>query len=199
MGLGNRILKNTTYLTLGDKIGYLIQFIFFLYFARKFGVIPTGEYSFGFSFTYAFVVFADLGISIYLVREVARDYSTGRQLFFDCLVLRTILLILVFFLALAFLVIFFGDISTQKLKVIVFWGGYWVFYSFADVFVAELNGHENISQVAILGILLKIISSAAGAFLIYLGMDYVVVLIVLPVSSFIYLCACIFVSIYYLG
>ena len=199
MGLLTRILRNTTYLTLGDKFGYLIQFIFFLYFARKFGVVPTGEYSFGFTFAYAVAVFADLGISVYLVREVSRNYSKGRRLFFDCLLLRAILLILVSLLASTTIILFFDDISSQKLKVIGFWGAYWIFYSLADVFLAELNGHEKMGQVALLGICLKLLSTITGVLLIYLGLDYVLVLIVLPISSFIYLCACVLCSTYYLG
>jgi len=199
MSLGLRIFKNTTYLTLGDKIGYLIQFLFFLYFARKFGVVPTGEYSFAFTFTFAFAVFADFGIAIYLVREVARDYSSGRKLFFDCLVLRIICLSVIFVLASIILAVSFRDISPAKLRVIICWGIYWVFYSLADVFLAELNGHEKMGQVALLGLCLRLTATLAGVTLIYLGFPYHVVLTVLPLSSSLYLCASVLVSIYYLG
>ncbi|MFC2141392.1 flippase [Acidobacteriota bacterium] len=199
MSLGTRILKNTTYLTVGDKFGYVIQFIFFLYFARKFGVAPTGEYSFGFTYTYAFIVFADMGISIYLVREVARDYSAGRELFIDCLILKAVGLVLSLCLASATLILFFDNIPDKKLKVMICWGGYWIFYSIADVFLAELKGHEKMGQVAVLGIFLKVLSTAAGIILIHLGFDYDAVLIVLPISSFIYFCCCVLVSVLNLG
>jgi O-antigen/teichoic acid export membrane protein len=199
MGLGSRILKNTFYLTVGDKLGYVIQFIFFLYFARKFGVIPAGEYSFGFTYAYAFFVIADVGISVYLVREVARNEDGGRQLFSDCLVLRAIATILSFALAAGVIVFFLSDLSPQKLRVIGFWGGYWIFYSIADVFLSELRGHERMAMVAALGLFLKIISTAAGIWLISLGFDYDRVLIVLPVSSLIYLGLCVLTSVYYLG
>jgi O-antigen/teichoic acid export membrane protein len=94
---------------------------------------------------------------------------------------------------------FFRDSSPQKLKVIGFWCGYWVFYSIADVFLTELKGHEKMGQVALLGLLLKIISTAAGIFLIHLGFNYDIVLVVLPISSFVYLVICVLVSIHYLG
>lgn len=199
MSIGARILKNTTFLALGDKIGYLMQFVFFLYFAQKFGVIPVGEYSFAFFFTYAFAMLADSGVSVYLVREVARNVSGDRQLFFNCLAIRVTSLIIVFFLASIVLVLFFSDISSQKLRLIQYWGLYWIFFQLADVFLAELNGHEKMGRVALLGIWQKLLSTIAGLFLIYIGLSYDTVLIVFPISSFIYLCSCIMVSRYTLG
>ncbi len=199
MGHGRRILRNTTFLTIGDKFGYLLQFVFFLYFARKFGVVPTGEYSFAFSFTYVFSVFADLGISIYLVREIARDHSGSRELFYDCLVLRALSIVIIFLLAAVVLMLFFQDSSVQKLRVIGYFGGYWVFFSIADVFLAELNGYQKMGRVALLGIWLKLLNTAAGLLLIYLGLSYDAVMIVFPVSSLIYLFTCILVSSHALG
>ncbi len=199
MSLGHRMLKNTTFLTVGDKVGYFMQFIFFLYFARKFGVVPTGEYSFAFTFTYIFSVCADLGISIYLVREIARDSSSNRQLFFNCLVLRAAAIVIVSISVVGILLLFFQDISLQKIRIIGYWGVYWVFFSIADVFLAELNGHQKMGRVALLGIWLKLLSTAAGLILIYIGLNYDTVLIVFPVSSLIYLCTCVFVSIYSVG
>lgn len=199
MSIGARILRNTTFLALGDKVGYLMQFVFFLYFAKKFGVIPVGEYSFAFFFTYAFAMLADSGATIYLVREVARNRSGGRQLFFDCLAIRFTSLIVVFFLASIAIFLFFSDASIQKLRVIQYWGLYWFFFQLADVFLAELNAHEKMGRVALLGIWQKLLSTIAGLLLIYLGFSYDTVLIVFPISSFIYLCSCIMISHYTLG
>jgi O-antigen/teichoic acid export membrane protein len=199
MSQGKRILKNATYLTLGDKVGYLIQFLFFMVFARKFGVIPTGEYSFGFTFGYSCIIFADLGISVYLVREVSRNRSDGRELFFDCLILRFLLVLAVSIIAGTILAVFFNNLSSKKLGVIISWGLYWIFFSLADVFIAELNGHEKMGQVALLGICLKIMSTTIGVILIYMGLEYDIVVLALPVSSFIYLCAVVAISFYYLG
>lgn len=199
MGLRGKVLRNATYLTVGDKIGYVMQFIFFLYFAKQFGVVPVGEYSFAFFLTYALAMFADSGVTIYLVREVARGSVSDRQLFFDCLVLRASSLFTVFVLASTSIFLFFNDIPMQKLNVIAAWGIYWIFYQLADVFLAELNGHEKMGWVALLGIWLKLISSVTGVALIYLGLDYDIVLLAFPASSFIYLCSCLVVSNYTLG
>lgn len=199
MGLKGRVLKNTTYLTVGDKIGYIMQFVFFLYFAKKYGVVPVGEYSFAFFFTYAFALISDLGATVYLLREVARNETPDRQLFVDCLVLRTIALIMLFIIAAGVIALFFRDISEQKLRVIIYMGVYWVFFYLADVFLAELNGYEKMGRVALLGIWLKFITTAAGIFLIYAGFDYDAVLVSFPASGLFYLCTCVVVSVYTLG
>lgn len=199
MGTGSRLLRNATFLTVGDKIGYLLQFVFFLYYAKTFGVIPVGEYSFAFFFTYACAMMADSGVSVYLVREVARKNNSGRQLLVDCLLLRTVSLIIVTFIGYAILKIFFTDISIQKVNAIAYLGGYWFFNQIADIFLAELNGHEKMGRVAFLGILSKVMFSGAGILLIYLGINYDLVLIAFPISGFIYMIACIAVSIISLG
>jgi O-antigen/teichoic acid export membrane protein len=199
MSIGARILKNTTFLTLGDKIGYLMQFVFFLYFAKEFGVVPVGEYSFAFFFTYAFATLADSGVSTYLLREVGRNTSSDRQLFVDCLVLRIVSLFLTSVLFITVMSLFFRNISTQKTIVIFCWGIYWILNQIADVFLAELNGHEKMGRVALLGALSKFLSTISGMLLIFMGYDYDFVLIVFPITGFIYLVGSVIVSKYSLG
>ena len=196
---GKRILRNATFLTIGDKVSNLMLFFFFLYFAREFGVVPTGEYSFGYSFAYTFIVFADLGISTYLVREVARKDSVDRQLFLDCLILRSIAILFVTCIAIAITVAFFSEFSKLKLIVLLYWGIHWLFNSLADVFIAELNGHEKMGRVSLLGLWHKLICFVGGYLLIFKGFNYGIVLIILPISSILYFISCIIVSVYSLG
>lgn len=199
MALGKRILRNATFLTVGDKISNLLLFFFFLYFARKFGVVPTGEYSFGFSFAYSFIVFADVGISTFLVREVAKRNTFDRQLFLDCFIVRSIAILVVTCIAISVIIAFFNEFSKVKILVLIYWGIYWLFFSLADVFIAELNGHEMMGRVSLLGIWHKLICLIGGSTLIFLGIHYSVVLIVLPISSIVYFISCIFVSMASLG
>lgn len=199
MGTARTILRNTMWLTVGDKIGYALQFVFFLFFAKKYGVVPAGEYSFAFFFTYAFACFADLGASLYLLREVGRGQPLNRDLFFDCFFLRVLSLLTVSFVA---GVVVFGTqagSSGEKMRLLACWGAYWLFYSLADLVLAELNGHGKSASVALLGIWLRLLGTVAGIYLIYLGMNYDVVMIVFPMSSFIYLCTCVAVSVHVIG
>ena len=198
MGIATTIFKNTAWLTIGDKIGYALQFVFFLYFAKQYGVVPSGEYSFSFYFTYAFAYLADLGASVYLLREIGRNQPRDRSLFFDCFVLRGVSLLAASLIAAA-VVLSTSNGSPQKTHLLICWGAYWLFYCLADLALAELNGHGKSVPVAILGIWLRLLCSVAGIFFIYLGMNYDAVMIAFPLGSFIYLCTCLAVSIDILG
>lgn len=199
MSTGARLIRNTTFLTIGDKIGYLLQFVFFIYFAKKYGVVPVGEYSFAFMFTYSLAMLADSGVSVYLIREVARDKTSDRQLFIDCLILRTTCLIIISLSTIVVMTLFFKEISPQKYRVILCWGIFWIFNQLADIFHAELNGHEKMGRVAALNLLSKMFSTLPGLLLIYLGINYDAVMIVFPIAGLIYLVLSIIVSIQTLG
>ena len=195
MGLRTKLLKNTSYLTIGNQIGNLLQFLFFLYFARQFGEKIVGQYSFAFSFTFLLSVLADLGLSAYLIREVARDLSGNRQLFARCLILR--LFFIAFFTLLAVVIVFSTSFPKETIRIILLLGLYQIFFSIADVFLGEFKGHDRMGLVALLSIFLRFVISGAGIFLIMLRLDFLTVLYCFPVGSFIYLMACIYFSLYY--
>ncbi|PIS37423.1 MAG: hypothetical protein COT35_06190 [Nitrospirae bacterium CG08_land_8_20_14_0_20_52_24] len=197
MGLRAKLLKNTSYLTAGSQIGNLFQFLFFLYFARQLGGEAVGQYSFAFSFTFLFSVLADLGLSGYLIREVARDRSGNRRIFARCLSLRLIFIMVSLLLAAGTILIFVNEFSEQTVRIIVLLGLYHIFFSIADVFLAEFKGHDRMGLVALLNILLRFVISSAGIILLWLRFDFLSVLICFPVGSFIYLIISIYLSFYY--
>jgi O-antigen/teichoic acid export membrane protein len=197
MGLRSNIFKNTTYLTVGNQLGNFLQFFFFLYFARQFGEKVVGQYSFAFSFTYIFSVIADLGLSSYLIREVARDQSGDRQIFIRCVSLRLYSLASVSLLALLVIIVFHNNFSKEIIKIIILLGLFHLFLSIADVILAEFKGHDRMGLVALLNIFVRFIISIAGISLIMLRFDIFTVLICFPIGSFIYLIVCIYFSSYY--
>jgi len=199
MGLGTKLIKNTGYLTIGNQVGNLLQFLFFLYFARTFGEVIVGQYSFAFSFTYMFSVFADLGLSTYLIREVARDRAEGREIFARCLSLRLFSIAVSLLLAVAAILVFSRDLSSDTILIIVLLGLFQVFFSIADVFLGEFKGHDRMGTVALLNVFIRFVLSIAGMFLILMRFDFITVLSCFPIASFIYLITCICLSYYYFG
>ncbi len=194
MSIGTRIIRNSGYLALGSQSANLLQFVFFLYFARVFGESAVGQYSFGFSFTFAFTIFADLGISIYLIREVARDTSGTRRLFAKGLILRLVSLFIVLVLSLAIFPFLSADFSPESIRIIVMLGLYQVSFSLTELFMGELKGREEMGIVAVVGLLGKVVVTACGFGLIFLGFDYSTVLIAFPIGGFASLAAAYVVS-----
>lgn len=197
MGLIIRLVKNTGYLTIGNQIGNLLQFLFFLYFARQFGDKIVGQYSFAFSFTYVVYILADLGLSAYLIREVARDRSEDRQIFARCLVVRLVALAVFTLLAVASVLFIFNNFPKETIQIILLLGLYHIFFSVADVFLAEFKGHDRMGLVALQNIFVRFVVSGAGILLIMLGFDFLTVLTCFPIGSFIYLMVCIQLSFHY--
>lgn len=197
MGLGIKLLKNTTYLTAGNQIGNLVQFLFFLFFAREFGEKVVGQYSFAFSFTYLFSVFADLGLSPYMMREVARDQSETRQIFASCLTARLFALGVSALLAVAIILIFPSQFPKETISIIVLLATFQIFVSIADVFLGEFKGHDRMGLVALLTIFLRFSISGVGILLIIFQYSLLTVLTCFPIGSFVYLLICIILSFYY--
>jgi len=192
-----RLFKNTTYLTVGNQIGNLLQFLFFLCFARRFGEEVVGQYSFAFSFTFISTLIADLGLSAYLIREVARDRSGTRQLFARCLSLRLFALLMATLLAAVTVLAFSTYFSDGTIKIIVLLGLYHIFFSVADIYLGEFKGHDRMGLVALVDIFLKLIIAALGILLIFSGYSLFVVLVCFPIASLLYLTISIFLSFHY--
>jgi len=199
MGLRSKLLLNTTYLTIGSQIGNALQLAFFVYFARQFGEKIVGQYSFAFSFTFLLLIFADLGLSSYLIREVSRDHSENRQIFARCLTLRLITIVFVSVFGIIIVFLFSRSFSRDAVKIIILLGLYQVFFSIADVFLAEFKAHDRMALVAVLGILLKFLISTVGILFIISGVRLLAVLTCFPIGSLLYLALCTYLSFHYFG
>ena len=199
MGLGTRLIKNTGYLTIGNQAGNILQFVFFVFFARQFGEATLGKYSFAFSFTFIASIFADLGLSAYMIREVAIDRSGTRQLFAQCLILRVLGLIIATVVAVGIVLIFSSHFSNDTVAIIVLLGLYHIFFGIADIYLGEFKGHDRMGLVAVIDIFLKLIIASLGILLIFLGYGFFTVLACFPVASFLYLILSMFLSAFYFG
>lgn len=197
MGLIIKLFKNTSYLTIGNQVGNLLQFLFFLFFARKFGDAIVGQYSFAFSFTYLFSVLADMGLSAYMIREVAREQPGNRQIFARCMSVRLISLVIASMLAILVIVMFSNNFSKDNIKIIMLLGLFHIFFSVADIFLSEFKGHDRMGMVALLNFFGRFIISSAGILLVVQGVDFLTVLTCFPAGSFVYLIICLLISFRY--
>ena len=194
MGLIVKLFKNTSYLTIGNQVGNILQFLFFLFFARKFGDEIVGQYSFAFSFTYLFSVLADMGLSAYMIREVAREEPGKRQIFARCMSVRLISLAISSMLAIFVIAVFFNKFSTSYIEIIILLGIYQIFFSIADIFLSEFKGHDRMGMVALLNLAGRFLISCAGIFLVFQGFDFITVLTCFPAGAFAYFILCLLMS-----
>jgi O-antigen/teichoic acid export membrane protein len=89
--LGNIIARNTVFVTIGNLALKALNFLFAVYVVRSLGDARFGQYSIVLAFVGLFQIFAELGVSQYVRREIARDRSKTQAYAWNLLVIRLIL------------------------------------------------------------------------------------------------------------
>lgn len=92
--LTRTIFKNTLFITLQGIILKLVGFLFNIFVARYLGDDRLGQYATVLAFVGLFQILAELGLSQYVMREIARDRTLARTYFWNLVTLRLILGIL---------------------------------------------------------------------------------------------------------
>jgi len=89
--VASTIFKNTGFVTAGTIALKGINFLFGIYVVRTLGDMRFGQYSIVLAFVGIFSIFAELGMSQYVMREMARNRSNIRLYFWNLVALRLIL------------------------------------------------------------------------------------------------------------
>jgi O-antigen/teichoic acid export membrane protein len=89
--LTTTIFRNTGFITAGTIALKAVNFLFGIYVVRQLGDFRFGQFSIVLAFVGIFSIFAELGMSQYVMREMARDRSKIRVYFWNLVALRVIL------------------------------------------------------------------------------------------------------------
>jgi O-antigen/teichoic acid export membrane protein len=92
--LGQTIVRNAAWVTAGTMALKVINFLFSIYVVRRLGDHGVGQYAIVIGFVGVFSIFAELGMSEYVMREIARDRRRTGALFWNLVVLRLILAVI---------------------------------------------------------------------------------------------------------
>ena len=94
MTTARRIAKNTSMLFIAQITSYLLGFFITMYTARYLGVAGFGIISLGISITGIYGVFADMGLSTLMIRDIARDKTFTNKYITNIAIIRVLLVIL---------------------------------------------------------------------------------------------------------
>lgn len=94
MTTARRIAKNTTLLFIAQITSYLLGFFITIYTARYLGVAGFGIISLGISITGIYGVFADMGLSTLMIRDIARDKTFTDKYITNIAIIRVFLAVL---------------------------------------------------------------------------------------------------------
>lgn len=102
MSHAKKIAENAAWLVIANTAQKAVSFVAFTIIARLVGVEITGVYFFAVSITSIFVVFADLGLTPVVIREMAADEARGRHALGQALRLKLLLIPLAVLATLAY-------------------------------------------------------------------------------------------------
>ncbi len=89
--LGMTIAKNTLVVTLGSVVLKAVNFLFNVYVIRRLGDDRFGQYSVVLAFVGIYQIFAELGVSQFVMRESAKNRENAEPLFWNLVAVRVIL------------------------------------------------------------------------------------------------------------
>lgn len=147
MSVVKSLAKNTFFLLVSRFITSIVGFVLLIYITRYLGEVEFGKYSFAMSFTALFEIFADIGISQLIIRELSRNKELISEYIINITTIK--LLSSVFMLFLIMLVINVMDYPDDTKYVVYIFGIYTVLLSFMKVFMAIFQAFEKMEYVAV--------------------------------------------------
>jgi len=146
-GAIRRVGKNTLLLTISEGGGRTLIFLFYIIAARNLGVKEFGILSFALALTTMFGVLADLGLNVFLTREVARDYKEINNIFPNAAAIRSAGAIIV--IGLSCLVVKILGYPPLTLKVVYILSVSIIFSVLNLLFYAIFQGYEQMEYISI--------------------------------------------------
>jgi O-antigen/teichoic acid export membrane protein len=175
LDLGRIIFKNAAFVTLGNFALKVIYFLFNVYVIRELGDGRFGQYSTVLAFTGLFSIFAELGMTQYAMREIARDQSKARFYLWNLIAIRSILAIVgVIGITLAGRAVGYSD--ELVLGIFLHTTGY-LLSAFAVPLEAVLNGNERLDYVTANRVIAQLVIVILGAIFLFNGFGYIWLLI----------------------
>lgn len=162
-----RIAKNIGMSSISQVAVSFFSFILLIYIARYLGEADFGVYSFAISFTALFVVFADIGISQFLIRDIARNKKLTNEYITNASAIKFILSFITF--GLIAVVINLMNYPSNVIYIVYLFGIYSILSSFAQLFQSIFQAFEKMEYVAILTIIEKSILICFGLVVLFLG------------------------------
>lgn len=183
MSSAKTIAKNTGFLFLSGIIEKIISFVLIIIIARYLGDVGMGKYSLAFAYVSVFIMFSDLGISTFMVREVAKDKTKTEKLFNNVFTLKIVLLLVSSILAVAtiFLIPKFKDVISIVFLVIISQFLIKMLIPFRNVFTS----HERMEYSSLILVTERVFALLLCFFAISQGYGLMGILIALIISALI--------------
>lgn len=182
MSYSKKIVKNTSFLLVADIVSRILSFFLIIFIARYLGDKGLGQYSFLFAFVGLFEIIADFGISIWMVREVARNLKRTFEYFNKILSLKIALAFISAILPI--IAMPFLDKDKEIMVSLVF-----VALAYFFTYLKELGGslyqaHEQLQYYAIFNTVERLIIAGLGIPAMILGYGIITLSMIFFIAYF---------------
>jgi O-antigen/teichoic acid export membrane protein len=159
------ILKNTTWLILGEGISRFLLLFVFIYAARNLTAEGFGIFNFALAIASIFLVFSNLGISDTTTRELAKDQNKVKD-YPAVLLLKIILSIIAFILIIIFSFIATSDPYTRKIIWII--GIYVLCHNYLMTVYSFFRARHQMKYETLIKVLEAIFITGFSSYLIFI-------------------------------
>jgi len=171
MNTVQRLVKNIGYMGLSQILISVLGFLLTIYLARYLGEEGFGIYNFAIYFTAIFITIADLGISQFMTRELARDHGLFDKFIVNALIIKIPLSVITLFLIVA--VINIMGYPQNIIQLVYLFGIYTIFSSFILTFKSIFQAYEKLEYTSLLIILEKTLILPLVLIFILIGLNLV--------------------------
>lgn len=170
-GMGSVIFRNTAFITLGGLTLKGLTFLFTVFVIRKLGDERFGQYSIVLGFVGLFSIFVELGMTQYVMREVARDRGSARFLFWNLVTLRALLAILGI-IGISLAGVLFGYSAEIALGILLYTSTF-LLSALLQPLIAVLTANERFDYVSFVRVIGRIAFMLLGGLFLFMGGGYI--------------------------
>jgi len=163
------IVKNFSWLFLGEGVGRIFKLIIIIYATRKLGVEGWGIFSYGLAFVSLFFILGDFGINTFITKEMSKDNANKHKYLATSIIIRMSLLIIFFATAL----LFGPDLGKIKLSFFTIFV-FATFYLFESIREFAMSINRSLQKMEIEGfskILINLLITILGIILLSRNAD----------------------------
>ncbi|NMB87748.1 MAG: flippase [Chloroflexi bacterium] len=168
--LNRLIFKNASFVTIGMIALKAINFLFNVLVVRRLGDERFGQYSVVLAFVGIFQIFAELGISQFVTREITRDHEKVHNYFWNLVVLRVLLALIG--MAGIPLAAMEAQYSPELVLGIFIYATSFLLSAFSVPLASVLRAHERLDYVTLIDVSAQIVFIIFGSIFLFSGLGF---------------------------
>ena len=187
------LIKNSGAFIAGDAVGKLLSFLFSVYVIRQLGSSQYGLYTTALAYAGLFSIMADLGMTQFATREIARGRKTADGLFWNLIVIRFILSTFAIIIITASAAYLANYNKTMVMGIFIACMGFYFHALYGPISII-LRANERIEYLSLLTTIGRVFTLGLGTYILLNNHSFYILI----VSSYIWIPITFFLGFYFI-